>query len=303
MNQSAQNRSNGAGLAQCLELIRPKACRHELIRVGGAKDGAYLLPDDVLGIGACFSPGVNNVKDFEDELTRKYGVKCHMCDFTSDPSKFGTPLIENMQTFEKKWLDIDGGADSITLDDWVSRRVSKDSGDLILQMDIEGAEYRNLLAMSEETLLRFRIILVELHNLYALSRADEIAKTLWPTLEKLDSSHVCVHAHPNNCGGEFVDRVTGMNLPSVIELTYLRRDRNSVDSIDLMDPKLPHPLDISRNVISKPPVHLNERWLMKGFRPAESQIKMLSDQLDFANWRISEYEKNQREYDEDLQSL
>ena len=79
----------------------PKPCPFELIRIGGKNDGAYLVPNDLKDIDACFSPGVNNFKNFEDELTKLYGIKCHMCDFTSDIISFKTPLIVGMQTFKK----------------------------------------------------------------------------------------------------------------------------------------------------------------------------------------------------------
>ena len=35
-------------------------------------------------------------------------------------------------------------------------------------MDIEGAEYRNLLSTSETLLNRFRILVIELHEIYPL---------------------------------------------------------------------------------------------------------------------------------------
>ena len=85
-----------------------------------------------------------------------------MCDFSSDLEKFKTPLIEGMQTFKKKWLDIDGDEDSISLEEWVKELSPDACNDLILQIDIEGAEYRNLLAADTSTLNRFRIIIIEL---------------------------------------------------------------------------------------------------------------------------------------------
>ena len=115
-----------------------------LPRVGGNWDGAYLLPDDLKNIVACFSPGVSNVKRFEDELLDRYGIPSHMCDFTSDVRNFRTPLKDG-QTFRKLWLDVNGAKNSISLEQWVAEKSVIRQGDLILQIDIEGAEYRNLL--------------------------------------------------------------------------------------------------------------------------------------------------------------
>lgn len=74
-------------------LLRPVPCPYPLVRIGGDSDGAYLIPDDLDGITNCFSPGVNNYKSFEDELSLRYGITCHMCDFTSDVERFKTPLV------------------------------------------------------------------------------------------------------------------------------------------------------------------------------------------------------------------
>ena len=69
-----------------------------------------------------------------------------------------------MQFFEKKWLDINEREDSISLENWVNKYISDSSLDLILQMDIEGAEYRNLLSTSKSLLNRFRILVIEFHD-------------------------------------------------------------------------------------------------------------------------------------------
>jgi len=70
-------------LVEVFELLKPKASKTPLIRIGGDIDGSYLVPDDLDGIAACFSPGVNRIKYFEDFLTDHYGIQSHMCDFTS----------------------------------------------------------------------------------------------------------------------------------------------------------------------------------------------------------------------------
>ena len=57
------------------ELLKPKASKTPLIRIGGDMDGSYLVPDDLDGIAACFSPGVNRIKYFEDFLTDRYGIQ------------------------------------------------------------------------------------------------------------------------------------------------------------------------------------------------------------------------------------
>jgi len=260
-------------------VMRPKPSPVPLVRIGGDQDGAYLVPDDLEGVAACFSPGVNNWKTFEDELVHSHGIVCHMCDHSSDVDAFATPLIDGRQTFLKKWLDVNGTADSIALADWVAMR-APGAADLLLQMDIEGAEYRNLLGTPDEVLRRFRIVVLELHGLEVALDEVRFEEQLAPLLRKLDRHFICVHAHPNNCCGEVLLPGTELNLPRVIELTFLRRDRFSPTAQPVGPaPVLPHPLDIRRNVDTCPPLFLNQAW---SDAPAEaSRIKRLEDELDY----------------------
>ncbi len=97
-----------------------------------------------------------------------------------------------------------------------------------------------------------------------------------PFFKRLAEFFTVVHAHPNNCCGEFAIPETGVRIPNVLELTYIRKDRLDTPRYP---PLTPHPLDVSRNVPSKPPLFLGEEWLENG-RPLESRIKMLEDRLD-----------------------
>ena len=48
-------------LKELIKALRPVQTKIRLIRVGGANDGGYLIPDDLEGIAACFSPGVADI--------------------------------------------------------------------------------------------------------------------------------------------------------------------------------------------------------------------------------------------------
>ena len=137
---------------------------YKLVRLGGRGDGAYLLPDDLENIEACFSPGVNESKFFEDDLTNLFNINCHLCDFSTDLDKLSTPIIKKKQTFEKKWLDVNESKDSIGLKTWINKYCGGSNKDLILQMDIEGAEYRNIINCTNELLNKFGIIIFGIHD-------------------------------------------------------------------------------------------------------------------------------------------
>ena len=261
-------------MLEVFELLKPKPSSHPLMRIGENCDGSYLVPEDLDGITACFSPGVNNFKHFEDTLVDTYGIDCHMCDYSSDVQNFRTPLKDGKQTFEKKWLDVKTEGDNISFDDWISQYAP--SGDLLLQMDIEGAEYRNLLSVSEAALSRFRVIILEVHGLDYMTSALVLRRVLAPTFKRLASHFSIAHAHPNNCCGDFDIPGTGIRIPKVLELTYIRKDRLTAPKYE---PLLPHPLDVSQNVRNKPPLFLGEEWLDQG-RPLDSKLKMMEDRLD-----------------------
>lgn len=262
-------------LVEVFELLKPKASKTPLIRIGGDIDGSYLVPDDLDGIAACFSPGVNRIKYFEDFLTDHYGIQSHMCDFTCEVDQFTTPLKPGMQTFVKKWLDVSPGEDNISLEDWL--REHDVPGDLLLQMDIEGAEYRNILATSEETLGRFRMVVLEVHGLGRMLQAPILRKAIAPFFQKLGRHFTTVHAHPNNCCGEFTLPGTDIRVPNVLELTLLRNDHFVPAEAPAA---LPHPLDVSRNVPRSAPLFLSEAWCDYR-RPLESRVKILEDTLRY----------------------
>jgi len=286
------DREAEAELDAVISFLRPKPSPYPLIRIGGHGDGAYLVPDDLHGVRACFSPGVADRKHFEDQLAEDYGIASHLCDYSTDAHALKTPLRQGLQTFEKKWLDVNGAPDSHSLDEWVAARQPHASDDLILQIDIEGAEYRNLMAADDATLRRMRIVVVELHGLRCLRFPAVVHHVLGPFFARLSQHFVCVHAHPNNCSSSVrlpVGHKPGaVSVPDVLELTLLRQDRFSMDGqpLPLIQPALPHPLDIV-NVPVRPPDFLDMSWL-DGDRSVASKVKILEDRVAYLERRMAQ---------------
>lgn len=207
------------GVVETVRLLRPKAFEGNLIRVGGEGDGGYIVPDDLAGIGACFSPGVSTVADFEIDLKTRFGIPS----FLADASVSGPPAGAEMMDFEKRFLGARNDAVFTRLQDWIARKEDAGSlGDLLLQMDIEGAEYDVIVDIPREVLDRFRILVIELHSLDMLfSRGGQ--KLLSLIFGKLTENHVPIHLHPNNCVQPEV--FDGIGVPPVMEVTLLRKDR------------------------------------------------------------------------------
>ena len=212
--------------------LHPVTTRLPLIRIGAEGDGGYLVPDDLDGIAACFSPGVDNRASFESAMIAR-GIPC----FLADRSVQGPPVTHAMIHFEHKFLGAIDDEGTLTLDRWVADNAPA-SDDLILQMDIEGAEWIVLLNTSPELLRRFRIIVMEVHDLERLFDKHAFPIIEAAFLRLLQDFHL-VHNHPNNYGSSV--RVGDLVIPRVLEMTWLRKDR--ADAIASAR-QFPHPLDV-----------------------------------------------------------
>jgi len=235
-----------------VQLMVPQGCTRDLIRVGGDGDGAYLLPDDLLAIDACFSPGVSTLVEFENQLARDYRIPAYLCDGSVERSKLD--LDPELHVFSRKWLGSFDGSDTQSLDAWVLASDHAEATNLLLQMDIEGSEYGALLAASDSILGRFRILVVEFHLLPALQSSRFLNSRFLPVLHKLLRQFDCVHAHANNCLPA-ID-LYGYAVPQVIELSFYRKRENQ----GIRKPWRPHPLDVL-NVADNPPLALGKPWL------------------------------------------
>jgi hypothetical protein len=202
-----------------------------LVRLGCAGDGGYLVPDDIDGIDACFSPGVDNRATFEEALLAR-GLRCHLADGSVERG----PLDDRSCTFLKKYIGVVSNDQFITLDRWVEEMEPSD-GDLILQMDIEGAEWPVLLNTSDSNLARFRVIVLELHDMERLMDKHAF-RIIHAVIDRLLEKFYVVHNHPNNYGGSV--RVGAISIPRALEVTLLRRDRATPSGFAT---RFPHPLD------------------------------------------------------------
>lgn len=204
-------------LVGLIKKLHPVATNYELVRVGPNGNGGYLLPNDFVGIEAIFSPGVGSVSLFENDCV-KLGMKAFLAD-----KSVSAPTIENKNfTFDKKFIGATVNDDFLTLDAWVDKsNINKDS-DLLLQIDIEGYEYETILNVSNRLLDRFRIIVIEFHELDLLFSKlffDKFSNVF----DKILQGHECVHIHPNNCCKPI--KKGNIEIPPVMEFTFLRKNR------------------------------------------------------------------------------
>jgi len=231
-----------------LETTRPVGSGLELIRIGGAGDGGYLLPNDLEGITAIYSPGVSDTSDFEYFFAEK-DIDCYLLDYSVD-----SPAINhNKFNFSKRYLGSSTFEHFVSLSNWLSE--NKETGqDLILQMDIEGAEWEILESIEIQTLRAFRIMVVEFHDMAnRLFNNDkfEQSKKIFDLL--LDEFQI-VHVHLNNCCKTVNSR--GVFLAPVWEVTFLRKDRVLFEDHSYT---LPHKLD-RPNLPHESAIRIPNQW-------------------------------------------
>jgi hypothetical protein len=240
--------------SRLIEMARPWRTEHPLIRLGSVNDGGYLLPDDLDGIVACFSPGVSDQASFEEAVLAR-GVACYQADASVERSPVEDhPLVH----FDRKFLGPATEGEFMSLSDWLEEKEPQRRGDLLLQMDIEGAEWLTLAATTDELLSRFRIICIEFHRLEHLFSpfAFDIMEGVF---ERLLRQFYVVHVHPNNWS-EAAAVSRRYQVPGVLEYTFLRKDRVKQKWPAV---QFPHELDQdcngdSRSVVLPPSMYLFE---------------------------------------------
>jgi len=243
-----ERNTNSNLIKNFLKTTRPVGSGIELIRIGGPGDGGYLLPNDLEGITAIYSPGVSDVSDFEFFFAEK-DIECYLLDYSVE----SPALIHNKFNFSKRFLGHSTFGHFVSLSDWL-RENNETGGDLILQMDIEGDEWEILESIEVQTLRSFRIMVVEFHDmanrLFNKDKFEECIKIFDLLLEEFQ----IVHVHLNNCCKTVNSR--GVLLAPVWEVTFLRKDRVLEADYSLT---LPHKLD-RPNLPNKSAIKVPKQW-------------------------------------------
>ena len=242
-------RTRTVELRDLIRRLQPVVPEEGLIRVGGEGDGGYLIPDNLSGIYACFSPGVAESAQFEEELHERCGAIAFLADYSVEQA----PVRGLSYQFLKKFLGTRNDEIYMRLDDWIATSLPESQEDFILQMDIEGAEYRVLLDTPRSTLQRFRIIVIEFHGLDQLFNADAFP-WLQQVFDHLLEDFAVVHLHPNNCQPAWL--ADEIQIPGVMEITLYRRDMLKPSSKPVI---YPHPLDRT-NIPALPDIKLAPCW-------------------------------------------
>ena len=216
----------------------------DLIRIGRDYDGGYIMLDDFEPGGIAYSFGISGDVSWDKDMASR-GYDVFMYDHTID----GLP--EENTRFHWSKLGIADGVthdDRLkTLEELISRNGHEGKRDMILKMDVEGAEWGFLESVKPETLSQFSQMTFELHNMIKLADHERVLNIL----RKINETHQLVHLHANNVSSYVM--IGGRNFAALFEVSYVLRDKYKFSSE--YDVKLPLKIDMP-NITGWPEIEL-----------------------------------------------
>ena len=146
--------------------------------------------------------------------------------FMYDMTINGLPLESPKFHFFKKGIGgrTDAEKSLDTLENFIKRNGHENHNEMILKMDVEGAEWDFLETVPLATLNQFDQIVFEFHDLTEPKTLAEMGRIL-KLIHKINSTHSLVHLHGNNYRHYVYVEDVGV-IPNVLELTYLRRENH-----------------------------------------------------------------------------
>ena len=217
--------------------IRKPLDENKFIRLGKKYDGGYVLLDDFSEDMHVYSFGIAQDVSFEKELAER-GLQIFMHDHTI------ANLPEQHTNFHFNKVGI-SHIDELENHKLSMKTLLEQNGDLenhnlILKMDVEGAEWDFITHTPTKILSQFRQITLELHRLTDISQREKILSAL----NKLNETHQAVWIHANNFG--LIEIAEGAEVPAYIEITYLNKAKYQTVSgsccfpLDIDQPDCPY---------------------------------------------------------------
>lgn len=247
----ATPRSSREEVFAAIRPLRAINCGIPLRRMGGDNDGGYLVPDCLEGLKFCFSPGVSDNSSFELEC-----ADLGMDVFLADASVVRAAETHERFTFIKKFIDSYSHDEFVSFREWFEASAVLPDTEGILQMDIEGFEYRVLSAIEPEMLKRFRVIVLEIHEVHLLWSKPFLDR-FTDVFSRIGQDYACIHVHANNCHP--VVKCQGITLPMTVEVTLLRKDYVAENTAENHRFEFPHDLD-QPNLAHKKDIKLGREW-------------------------------------------
>lgn len=178
---------------------------------GNQGDGGYLLVNDLSKSDLIISGGIGFNDTFEKDVGQ-YVRSIIMFDHTI---RNYNPPLDNCIYFPLK-ISNKSNSNSIAIDEIIK---NFPADDYVLKLDIEDDEYHVIDAIKPATLMAFRQVIIEFHNIDRKIQFD-YAKLI-RVFHKLNENHSPVSIHANNYGGYAY--LGDDSFPQTLEVTYARK--------------------------------------------------------------------------------
>lgn len=212
-----------------------------LKRIGSLNDGGYIMINEHINtLTPAYSFGVGRNISWETQMSKDYDSQIHMYDHTVDSHNSNDPnLIFHKVGIGKYNID-----NLKTIEQIIKDNDHSDIKNMILQCDIEGAEWDIFADTPQKTLCQFSQMNIEMHWLAPMLTDDithpEGYEKVVRTLKTLRKNFTPYHIHGNNHSKVF--SVNNKNCANVIEVSYIRNDLVEFSDEDVMFPtKLDNP--------------------------------------------------------------
>ena len=212
---------------------------NSFIRIGRMGDGGYIMVDefDIGRGGVAYSFGISNEISWDADMAKR-GYDVFMYDMTIEKLPYEN---EKFHFFKEGIGGVKDEAKSLdTLDNFIARNGHQNNSNMILKMDVEGAEWNFLETVSAGTMRKFEQIVFEFHDLTSPKTFAAMERII-NLIDKINVTHTLVHLHGNN-NKHFINIENIGIVPDVLELSYLRTEHHKFH--DDREIFLPSRLDI-----------------------------------------------------------
>jgi hypothetical protein len=201
-----------------ISLLAPKdVLGKEYLRIGKDNDGGYVMVDHFENIQGAYSFGIATDVSWDEYFANK-GINVYMFDHTINklPKK-----NENFNFFKLGITGFEKIKDTQNLESLINLIGHQNAENLLLKMDVEGCEWDVLDEVESNILDQFSQIVIEFHDILPDTSTKQY-EIMLKGLQKLNLTHQSIHVHANIAGGvPYV--IGGLVLPTIIEVTFLRR--------------------------------------------------------------------------------
>jgi hypothetical protein len=216
---------NNLRMFDCLDLNK--------LRIGNNHDGGYVtLKEICAGTKTVYSFGIGDDIGFELDFAYRFpGTDIMAFDPTIEKLPEGGDSFNFFKLGIMEWINYASSSRNPTI------AIENNS---LLKIDVEWNEWDAILALTDQDLVRFSQILMELHIVHAEPRAnlteyfhnfyqgifDEINNNLFAkyaeVMQRLTEHFYIFHMHPNNSLQQI--QIGGYSIPPLLELSLVRKD-------------------------------------------------------------------------------